>query len=97
MLDDEGLDCEFDFAALMRGDANSRATYYSAMVSMGALTRNEVRVAENYTPLPGLDEPLVALNMGMTATNQQPATAPPPDDDNAEPNKINTEEDDDEA
>ena len=56
MLDDEGLDCEFDFAALMRGDANSRATYYSAMVSMGALTRNEVRVAENYTPLPGLDE-----------------------------------------
>ena len=97
MLDDEGLDCEFDFAALMRGDANSRATYYSAMVSMGALTRNEVRVAENYTPLPGLDEPLVALNMGMTGTNQQPATAPPPDDDNAEPNKINTEEDDDEA
>ena len=97
MLDDEGLDCEFDFAALMRGDANSRATYYSAMVSMGALTRNEVRVAENYTPLPGLDEPLVALNMGMTGTNQQPAKAPPPDDDNAEPNKINTEEDDDEA
>lgn len=97
MLDDEGLDCEFDFAALMRGDANSRATYYSAMVSMGALTRNEVRVAENYTPLPGLDEPLVALNMGMTGTNQQPSTAPPPDDDNAEPNKINTEEDDDEA
>jgi HK97 family phage portal protein len=97
MLDDEGLDCEFDFAALMRGDANSRATYYSAMVSMGALTRNEVRVAENYTPLPGLDEPLVALNMGMTGTNQQPAKAPPPDDDNAEPNKINTEEDEDEA
>ena len=97
MLDDEGLDCEFDFAALMRGDANSRATYYSAMVSMGALTRNEVRVAENYTPLPGLDEPLVALNMGMTGTNQQPAKAPPPDDDNADPNKINTEEDNDEA
>jgi len=97
MLDDEGLDCEFDFAALMRGDANSRATYYSAMVSMGALTRNEVRIAENYTPLPGLDEPLVALNMGMTGTNQQPAKAPPPDDDNAEPNKINTEDDDDEA
>ena len=97
MLNDEGLDCEFDFAALMRGDANSRATYYSAMVSMGALTRNEVRVAENYAPLPGLDEPLVALNMGMTGTNQQPASAPPPDDDNAEPNKINTEDDDDET
>lgn len=75
MLDDDGLDCEFDFAALMRGDANSRATYYSAMVSMGALTRNEVRLAENYAPLPGLDEPLVALNMGQTSANPQPAEA----------------------
>lgn len=101
MLDDEGLDCEFDFAALMRGDANSRATYYSAMVSMGALTRNEVRLAENYAPLPGLDEPLVALNMGATGPNQQPAQAPtqapPPDGDNAAPNKINDREDDDET
>jgi HK97 family phage portal protein len=97
MLDNEGLDCEFDFAALMRGDANSRATYYSAMVSMGALTRNEVRLAENYAPLPGLDEPLVALNMGATGTNQQPFQAPPPDDDNAQPNKINDREDDDET
>jgi hypothetical protein len=81
----------------MRGDANSRATYYSAMVSMGALTRNEVRLAENYAPLPGLDEPLVALNMGATGTNQQPFQAPPPDDDNAQPNKINDREDDDET
>ena len=96
MLDDEGLDCEFDFAALMRGDANSRATYYSAMVSMGALTRNEVRVAENYAPLPGLDEPLVALNMGLTGMNSQPAEVPT-DDDNAPPNKVNDQEYDDET
>ncbi|WP_052689683.1 phage portal protein [Xanthomonas albilineans] len=98
MLDEEDMDCEFDFAALMRGDANSRATYYSAMVSMGALTRNEVRVAENYAPLPGLDEPLVALNMGATGPNQQPTpTQAPPDDDNAEPSKINEQDDDDET
>lgn len=101
MLDDEALDCEFDFAALMRGDANSRATYYSAMVSMGALTRNEVRIAENYAPLPGLDEPLVALNMGSPGGAPKPSTtapqSPPRDDDNAEPVTIDKNETDDET
>ena len=97
MLDDEGLDCEFDFAALMRGDANSRATYYSAMVSMGALTRNEVRMAENYAPLPGLDEPLIALNMGSAGSDQKPAQSPPPDDDDAEPSQIDDREVDNET
>ena len=81
----------------MRGDANSRATYYSAMVSMGALTRNEVRMAENYAPLPGLDEPLIALNMGSAGSTQEPAQQPPVDDDNTPSPQIDDREVDNET
>lgn len=61
--DDEGLEVEFDFANLMRGDAASRAGYYQSGIQNGWLTRNEARLAENLNPLEGLDEPLRPLNM----------------------------------
>lgn len=61
--DDDGLEVEFDFANLMRGDAASRAGYYQSGIQNGWLTRNEARLAENLNPLEGLDEPLRPLNM----------------------------------
>ena len=63
LFDEEGLEVEFDFANLMRGDRAARAAYYHSGILDGWLTRNEARVAENMNPLDGLDEPLRPLNM----------------------------------
>ena len=63
LFDEEGLEVEFDFANLLRGDRAARAAYYHSGILDGWLTRNEARVAENMNPLDGLDEPLRPLNM----------------------------------
>lgn len=79
--DDEGLEVEFDFANLMRGDAASRAGYYQSGIQNGWLTRNEARLSENLNPLEGLDEPLSPLNMTEESdaeeTEGEPAEKPP--------------------
>jgi HK97 family phage portal protein len=63
LFDDSGLEVEFDFANLMRGDRAARAAYYHSGILDGWLTRNEARIAENLNPIEGLDEPLRPLNM----------------------------------
>lgn len=79
--DDDGLEVEFDFANLMRGDAASRAGYYQSGIQNGWLTRNEARLAENLNPLEGLDEPLRPLNMTEESDAEEadgePAEKPP--------------------
>jgi len=79
--DDDGLEIEFDFANLMRGDAASRAGYYQSGIQNGWLTRNEARLAENLNPLEGLDEPLRPLNMTEESdaekAEDEPAEQPP--------------------
>lgn len=50
---------KFNLNALLRGDAASRSKYYQTMVTMGAMTRNEVRALEDMDPLDGLDTPLI--------------------------------------
>ncbi len=57
----------FSVQGLLRGDAKTRAAFYQAGVQNGWFTRNEVRLWEDLNPLPGLDEPLVPLNMGTQA------------------------------
>lgn len=54
---------EFNVDGLLRGDAKSRAEYYSKGILDGWLVRNEVRQKENLNPIDGLDEPLQPLNM----------------------------------
>lgn len=54
---------EFNLEELLRGDVGTRAQVYRHLVEIGVMTRNEVRVRENLSPLPGLDEPLTPLNM----------------------------------
>lgn len=63
LFDDEGLEVEFDFAQLLRGDSIARSSYYNAGINGGWLTRNEARISENLNPLHGLDKPLLPLNM----------------------------------
>jgi len=54
---------EFNVDGLLRGDIASRYSAYGTGIEKGFLTRNEVRRKENLNPLPGLDEPLTAMNM----------------------------------
>ena len=69
LFDDEDLEAEFQFSQLMRGDSQSRATFYNMGINSGWLTRNEARIAENLNPLPGLDQPLRPLNMAEEGQN----------------------------
>jgi len=47
---------------LLRGDAKSRAEFYKAMISIGAMSINEVRGKEDFDPIEGGDEHFVPLN-----------------------------------
>lgn len=74
LITDPRFYAEFNFDALLRCDSASRSTIYSSAISSGWLTRNEVREKENLNPLPGLDEPVIQVNM----TNTNPGKAPDP-------------------
>jgi HK97 family phage portal protein len=69
---------EFNIDALMRPDAAARAQFYNVLVTLGILTRNEVRELENRNPLPGLDEPLTPMNMGGSQPGQPGGGSKPP-------------------
>ena len=70
---DQGLEVEFDFSVLLRGDADGRGKYYHNGILDGWMTRNEARVREGLDPLDGLNEPLRPLNMveESAATGEQ--------------------------
>jgi hypothetical protein len=66
---DEGGDplryfLKFEMDALLRGSSKERADIHRIEIETGYRTRNEVRLDEDYEPLDGLDEPVLALNMG---------------------------------
>jgi len=63
ILDKDRFFAEFVVEGLMRGDPATRGRFYNIMVTLGVMTRNEVRSIENLNPLPGLDEPLTPKNM----------------------------------
>lgn len=58
-----GFRAEFDMEGILRGDFKSRAEGYNLGINAGWMTRNEARARESMPPLPGLDAPLVPLNM----------------------------------
>lgn len=65
---------KFNMDGLLRGDSAARASYYNTAVTLGILTRNEVRELEDRNPLDGLDDPLTPLNLQdakMTMGNTQ--------------------------
>lgn len=53
----------FNLEGLLRGDSAARSAFYNTTVTLGILTRNEVRELEDRNPLEGLDEPLTPLNL----------------------------------
>lgn len=57
---------------LLRGDSKSRAMYYRMGIQDGWLVRNEARERENLNPLPGLDKPLVPMNMSGAGATEDP-------------------------
>ena len=83
LFDDDGLEAEFDFAQLLRGDSEARASFYMQGINAGWLTRNEARIAENMNPLPGLDAPLRPLNMAEEGEPDDDDAAPQPAQQNA--------------
>jgi len=44
---------EFNLDALLRGDMEARAKYYSALRNIGVLNGNEIRAKENMNPYDG--------------------------------------------
>ncbi len=71
---------EFTRDALVRGDIAARWQAYTAAVTTGTFTRNEIRELENRNPLPGLDKPLDPAHL----TGKQPkAKGPTPVSENA--------------
>ena len=86
LLEDDGLEVEYDFAGLLRGDAAARGAFYGSGINAGWLTRNEARQREDLNPIDGLDEPLRPLNMVEETEAQElhdkamtkPDAPPPP-------------------
>ena len=68
---------EFLVDALLRGDQQARAEYFTAAIQNGWMSRNEVREIENKNPVDGGDEFLTPLNMGVAGENP-PDDSPPP-------------------
>lgn len=63
IYNDDLFFAEFDARALMRGDNNSRAGYYSTMLNLGIFSINDCRKLENLPPLEHGDHHLVAMNL----------------------------------
>nr|WP_313427036.1 phage portal protein [Brevundimonas diminuta] len=57
----------FVLEGLMAGDPAKRGAFYTQMVTLGAMSPNEVRVAENRNPRDGGDDFLTPLNMRLGA------------------------------
>lgn len=57
------LSVEFNFDALLRGNAKDRSELYSRNVQNGIMTRNECRQLENLPPMPGADELTAQINL----------------------------------
>lgn len=72
----EGYYTKFLDQELLRGAATTRADYYGKGIKDGWLTRNEAREFEELNPLPGLEVPLMPLN--MTDGTEPPAPEPTP-------------------
>lgn len=68
---DRGYYYEFNTAALLKGDTQSRFEAYGKAIQDGWLNRNEVRIKENMNPVDGLDEYLVPLNMSAVGSQEE--------------------------
>lgn len=76
---------QFDFRGLLRGESDKRAEFYNKMWSMGTMSRNEIRSAEDLNPVEGGDLFVVSQNVqlldetGKPVAKETPAPAPAPE------------------
>lgn len=71
-----GVIVEFNIEGLLRGDSANRAAFYTAMVTHGLMSINQVRSLENWPPFEGGDEPRMQMqNVPITTPFSQ---EPPP-------------------
>ena len=77
IYNDDVFFAEFDVRGLLRGDSNSRASYYSTMISLGIYSINDCRQLENLPPLgPDGDHHFVAMNVQTLADAVKPKPDP---------------------
>jgi hypothetical protein len=62
---DDNLYAKHNSNALLRGDLKGRYEAYASGIQNGWFLRNEAREREELNPIPGLDEPLLPLNMAV--------------------------------
>ncbi|MBV5296680.1 MAG: phage portal protein [Rhodoferax sp.] len=73
------MEVEFDFDALLRGDSKTRYEGYQKAISGGVLTPNEARMKENLAPMEGGDKLFIqGAMMPIDKIGQTPAPAPAP-------------------
>jgi HK97 family phage portal protein len=72
LFDEEEFDVEYDFSEFLRGDSTALSNFITKMTNGGILTRNEGRAMVGKDPLPGLDTPLLPLNMVEEPGNDEP-------------------------
>lgn len=90
----KGLRVRFNTTVLLQGDMAARGEYINKRILNGSLTRNEARAREGDNPLPGLDVPLIPVNMQdgrkpptpAQPTKPQQTDEQPQGNDNASPN-----------
>lgn len=63
---------KFEMDSMLRGNAKERAEIHRIEIESGYGTRNEARLDEDREPIDGLDEPILALNMGRGARDEAP-------------------------
>ena len=72
-----GLYFKFNTNALMRGAATDRASFYTSLYNIGALSPNEIRELEDMNPYDGGDEHRVPLNMAAPGEEPEPEEEKP--------------------
>lgn len=81
IYNDDLFVAEFDVRGLMRGDSNSRASFYSTMTNLGIYSINDCRRLENMPPLENGDKHFVGMNMqtleDAVKPKPDPMAAPP--------------------
>jgi HK97 family phage portal protein len=70
-----GIYAKFNLSALMRGDAASRAHFYSSMVQNGIMSRNEVRHLEELNTIDGEADSLTVQANMLDLSDLQKITA----------------------
>jgi HK97 family phage portal protein len=69
---------EFNLDSLLRGDAASRAAFYSGLRNIGAITANEIRAKENMNPHPNPAADELYVQGAMVPLGTTPQEVPVP-------------------